>query len=107
MKKSIIKIIIAVFLVIVSGVCFLYNLNFPSVLTLAAFTALIFFYNSNVISVGMVKLWCINIGLSMFFIYEDALRLNNNTCFVLVGLWGLINLYGIYNTKKLKTKNEA
>ena len=43
----------------------------------------------------------------MFFIYEDALRLNNNTCFVLVGLWGLINLYGIYNTKKLKTKNEA
>ena len=107
MKKSIIKSIVGAMLVIASGFSLAYNLHIVSMLILAAFTALIFFYNRAIISIGMVKLWCINIGLSMFFIYGDVLELNNKTCYILLGLWGLINLYGIWNAKKLIKKNEA
>lgn len=107
MKKTKNKAIIGILLAITSGITFLYDIHIVSVLLLAAFTSLIFFYNSKVISTGNVKLWCINIGLSIFFIYGDMFKIGRNICLLLISIWGLINFFGIYNIKKTTKKNEA
>ena len=76
--------------------------------SLSAFSALIFFFNTKTITIGIVKLWLISVSIAIILAMSDSLNLNNTTLIVLSSIWVLINLLGAYlvkNTRNEKSKS--
>lgn len=106
MKKEIKKIIVGVIAAVMLFVGFKFNIESLSVLALTVCSSLIFFYDTNKITMASVKLWCISIGLSVLIVIGDSLGMTIKSLIIVSILWGLTNLAGIYLVKFKKVESE-
>lgn len=76
-------------------------------IALTIFSSLIFFFNIEKISAGLVKLWCINIAVALFMVIGSDLVSTTKPLVIAALLWASINLLGAYLVRIDFKKSEA
>lgn len=107
MNKQYKTILLGVISMLIAIIGFVANNGTITFIALTIFSSLIFFFNIEKISTGLVKLWCIDIAIALFMVIGGDLVSTTTPIVVAALLWASINLLGAYLVRIDIKKSEA
>lgn len=107
MNKQYKTILLGVISMLIAIIGFITNNGAVTFIALTIFSSLIFFFNVEKISAGLVKLWCIDIAIALFMVIGSDLVSTTKPLAIAALLWASINLLGAYLVRIDIKKSEA
>lgn len=107
MNKQQKTILLGVVSILVAIIGFILNNGTIISIALTALSSLIFFFNIEKITTGLVKLWCIGVGIAIFMAIGGDLVTTKTPLIIAALLWASINILGAYLVRIDNKKSEA